>query len=276
VVLNGAMPGYFRTMSTKLVAGRDFDMNEGNSAEPSVIVNEAFARQAGLGASIAGRKIIAPWASRPYTVLGVVATARMAGPEYDGSPQAYWPVREEPPPSLTFVAKVRGDSSKYLAICRDAVAGLDRNVPVYEVKTLDRRLRETLGRPQFYTISILFLGCLALLLALVGVYGSASRAIIQREHELGVRMVLGASTSSVRTMMVRQSLKPIGVGLVAGIAGAIGLGPIVQHLFVGATTPGIPSCIAASILLLAAAFTATWGATTRILAIDPVDAIRAE
>jgi putative ABC transport system permease protein len=276
VVLNGAMPGYFRTMGTKLVAGREFVMNEGNSAEPPVLVNEAFAHQAGIGASIVGRRIIAPWTSRPYLVSGVVATARMAGPEYDGSPQAYWPVQEEPPPALTFVAEVHGDSSKFLATCRDAVIGLDRGVPVYEVKTLDERLSETLGRPKFYTSSVLFLGCLAMLLAIIGVYGTSSRAISQREHEFGVRMALGASTGNVRTMIVRQSLTPISVGIIVGIVGAIGSGPLLQHLFLGAKTPGLPTCVIASILLLAAALIAAWCATTRILAIDPIDAIRAE
>jgi predicted permease len=276
VVLNGVMPGYFKTMGTKLIAGREFQMNEGNSVEPSVIVNEAFARQAGSDSSLVGRRIIAPWTSRPYVVLGVVATARMAGPEYDGSPQAYWPVQEEPPPSLTFVAKVRGDASNYLVVCRDAVIGLDRAVPVYEVKTLDQRLSETLGRPRFYTISVLFLGCLALFLAIIGVYGTSSRAITQREHEFGVRMALGASSVRVRTMIVRQSLTPIGVGLIAGIGGAIGAGPILPHLFVGAYLPRMASCIAASIFLLAAVLTSIWCATTRILAIDPILAIRAE
>lgn len=276
VVLNGAMPGYFRTMGTKLVAGREFVMNEGNAAEPPVIVNDAFARQAGLGAEIVGRRIMAPWTSRPYLVMGVVATARMAGPEYDGTPQAYWPVQEEPPAALTFVVKVHGNPSKFLTVCRDAVTGLDRNVPVYEAKTLDERLSETLGRPRFYTISVLFLGCLAMLLAIIGVFGTSSRAITQREHELGVRMALGASTRNVRKMIVRQSLIPISLGIIIGIGGAIGSGPILQHLFVGAKAPGMPACIIASILLLIAVLISAWCATTRILAIDPIDAIRAE
>ncbi len=276
VVLNGAMPGYFRTMGTKLVAGREFVMNEGNSAEPPVVVNEAFARQANLGTRLVGRTIIAPWTNRPYSVVGVVATARMAGPEYDGTPQAYWPVQEEPPATLTFVVKGHGNSSRLLTTCRDAVIGLDRSVPVYEVMTLNERLSETLGRPKLYTISILFLGCLAMLLAIIGVFGTSSRAITQREHELGVRMALGASTGSIRAMIVRQSLIPIGVGIIMGIGGAIGSGSILQHLFVGAKGPGVTACVFASIFLLAAVLVAAWSATTRVLAIDPIDAIRAE
>jgi putative ABC transport system permease protein len=276
VVLNGAMPGYFKTMGTGINAGRDFAMAEGNSPEPPVIVNEAFARQSGLGTSIVGRRIIGPWTPRPYLVSGVVATARMAGPEYDGSPQAYWPVEEEPPPALTFVAKVHGDSSKYLTICRDAVAGLDRAVPVYEVKTLDQRLSETLVRPKFYTTSVLFLGCLALLLAIIGVYGTSSRAITQRQHELGIRMALGASARRVRAMILRQSLVPVGVGVIAGVGGAMISGPLLQHLFAGAKGLSVQTCIIASILLLVTAMGAAWFATARILTIDPIDAIRAE
>jgi predicted lysophospholipase L1 biosynthesis ABC-type transport system permease subunit len=239
-------------------------------------VNEAFAREAGLDASIVGRRIIAPWTQQPYLVTGVVETARMAGPSYDGVPQIYWPVEEEPPPALTFVARVDGDSSKFLAICRDAVAGLDRSVPIYEVTTLDERLNETLGRPRFYTTAVLFLGCLAMLLAVIGVYGTSSRAIAQREHELGIRMALGASTGNVRTMIVRQTLVPVAAGIVAGTAGAIGSGPILQHLFVGTKAPSMETCTMAVILMLGAALIAAWGATGRILAIDPMDAIRAE
>ena len=154
--------------------------------------------------------------------------------------------------------------------------GLDRSVPVYEVKTFEQRLSETLGRPKFYTTSVLFLGVLALLLAVIGVYGTSSRTITQREHELGVRIALGASTGNVRAMILRQSLIPIGTGIVAGIGGAVGSGPFLQHLFLGAKVPGMLTYAMASFSLLVAATIAAWSATARILAIDPMDAIRAE
>ena len=149
-------------MGSELISGSDFGFDLSKSPEPPVIVNEAFARESGFGPNIVGRRIIAPWTSRPYLVAGVVSTARMAGPEYEGSPQAYWPVEEEPPSALTFVASVSGDPRHYLTQCRDAVIGLDRSVPVYDVKTLDQSLSETMERPRFYTTSVLFLAVLAL------------------------------------------------------------------------------------------------------------------
>ena len=276
VVLNGSMPGYFGAIGSKLIAGRDFGFGVSSSQEPPVIVNEAFARESGLGPNIVGRRIIAPWASRPYLVGGVVTTARIAGPEYEGGPQAYWPVEEEPPSALTFVANVSGDPRRYLTQCRDAVIGLDRSVPVFEVKTLDQSLSETLERPRFYTTSVLFLAALALLIAVAGVYSTCSRTITQREHELGVRIALGASTHQIRTLILRQGTVPVGFGILAGIAGAAECGFFIQHLFVGIKVSGAMAFAIPSLFLLLIAIGTAWSATTRVLAIDPIEAIRAE
>ena len=276
VVLNGSMPGYFKAMGSELMAGSDFGFDLSKSPEPPVIVNEAFARDSSFGPNIVGRRIIAPWTSRPYLVAGVVSTARMAGPKYDGGPQAYWPVEEEPPSALTFVASVSGDPRHYLTQCRDAVVGLDRSVPVFEVKTLDQSLSETMERPRFYTTSVLFLAALALLIAVAGVYSTSSRAITQREHELGVRIALGASMQQIRTLILRQGTVPVAFGILAGIAGAAGSGLFLQHLFVGVNVSGVMTFVVPSLFLLLIAVGTAWSATTRVLTIDPIEAIRAE
>jgi predicted permease len=274
VVLNGSMPGFFKAMGSKFIAGLDFGV--GTAGEPAVIVNEAFAREAGLGSEIVGQRIIAPWTLRPYRVKGVVTTARMGGPEYEGGPQVYWPVEEEPPSALTFVASVSGDSRRYLTEFRDAIVGLDRNVPVYDVKTLDEALSETMKRPRFYTSSVLFLAILALLISVAGVYSTSSRAITQREHELGVRMALGASIRQIQGMILRQGVVPVAFGIVAGIAGAAGCGGLLKHLFVGIHLSGVRAFVGPSLFLLLIAIGSTWSATRRVLAIDPSEAIRAE
>jgi len=276
VVLNGSMPGYFRAVGSELIAGRDFGFDLGKSPEPPVIVNEAFARESGFGRNILGRKIISPWTPRPYLVAGVVTTARMAGPEYEGGPQAYWPVEEEPPSALTFVASVSGDPQHYLTQFRDAVVGLDRSVPVYEVKTLDQSLDETMERPRFYTTSVLFLAGLALVIAVAGVYSTSSRAIIQREHELGVRIALGASIQQIRTLILRQGTVPVAFGILAGVVGAAGCGLFLQHLFLGISVSGVTAFVVPSLFLLLIAVGTAWSATTRILSIDPIEVIRAE
>jgi putative ABC transport system permease protein len=148
------------------------------------------------------------------------------------------------------------------------------------VKTLDRNrsLNETMERPRFYiyTTSVLFLGSLALLIAMAGVYSTSSRAIIQREHELGVRIALGASIQQIRTLILRQGTIPVAFGILAGIAGAAGCGLFLQHLFVGINVSGVMAFVVPSLFLLLIVIGTAWSATTRVLVIDPIEAIRAE
>src|SRR5581483_9315344 len=126
---------------------------------------------------------------------------------------------QQSPTLLTFVVRTRGNPADYAAVCRDVLRSLDRNVPAYDVKTLDERLAENLARPRFYTTVVLFFGGFALLLALLGIYGVASFAVAQRTHEIGVRLAIGARVAWLRGMLMRQGLLPVVVGLAGGWAG---------------------------------------------------------
>jgi predicted permease len=276
IVTNAAMPGYFRTIGATFLGGRDFGPGERKRSEPAVIVNEAFAQRSGLGRAILGRRLTAPWSNTPYVVVGIVSTARFAGPVYPGGPQIYWPVEEEPPPTLTFVARVSGQAKAGLAACRDAIRAVDREVPVYDVKMLDQRLADVLARPKFYTAATLLLATLAALLAAVGVYGTAAHSVASRKHEMGVRMALGASYERIRIMMLRENLAPMSFGMAAGVVGAIASGRYLEHLLVNAERPALWTCTAAAAFLLFTGLAAVWTATARVLAIDPADAVRAE
>ena len=276
IVMNGTMPGFFRAMGTTFLAGGDFGSTQGAQSARGVIVNEAFARSAGLGTEILGRRVTAPWSNTAYPIVGVVSTTRLAGPGHPGSAQIYWPVREEPPAALTLVARVTGQAEAYLTRCRDAVQSLDRDVPVSDVMTLDERLAAVLARPKFYTTATMFLAALAALLAAVGAYGMASYSVAQRTHEMGVRMALGASYERIRAMLLRENLMPIGCGLTPGIAGAIASGRLLEHLLENARAPELMTCLAAAGLLLFIAFLACWRASARVLAIEPAIAVRAD
>jgi ABC-type antimicrobial peptide transport system permease subunit len=177
---------------------------------------------------------------------------------------------------MTFVARVRGNAANYLRVCRGVLQEVDREIPIYDIKTLDERLSEALARPRFYTTIILFLGGFALLLAVTGVYGVAAYSITQRTHEMGVRMALGAAPVRLRIMLVRQSMIPVVVGLAAGVMAAAALGRYLKYLMTSTETVGTVACVAAALLLAATAAVAVWVATSRILRIDPASALRAE
>jgi putative ABC transport system permease protein len=188
----------------------------------------------------------------------------------------FLPIEQSPPGFVTFVAHVHGAAAPYMAMCRDAVQQVDRQVPVYDVKTLDRRLSDMLSRPRFYTTAVLFLGGFALLLAVVGIYGAASYSIAQRTHEIGVRIAVGASPSGLRSMLLWQSMFPMALGAAAGVVGAAVLGRYLQHLIAGAEATGAATCAAAATALALTAALAVWTATRRIAAMDPTAALRAE
>jgi putative ABC transport system permease protein len=153
---------------------------------------------------------------------------------------------------------------------------VDPRVPVFRVSTLGAILTESLAKSRFYTTAVLFFGAFALLLAVIGIYGVASFSIAQRTHELGVRLAVGASSERLRTMLLRQSLLPVVAGMVLGVAGAMALGRMVEHLMDNADPIRVPLCAAAALLLAMTASLTVWTATRRIVRMDPMTVLRAE
>jgi putative ABC transport system permease protein len=275
--VNMISPDYFHTMRTPVLEGREFNAADVATSEPVAIVNEQFARELGVGPHLAGKHLSSQWPRvRTYTIVGVVQSTRMAGPGDLPRAQIFFPEEQFIPGFVTFVARVHGAVAPYLVVCRDAVQQVDSQVPVYDVKTMDQRLSETLARPRFYATAVLFLGSFALLLAVVGIYGVASYSIAQRTHEIGVRIAIGATPGGLRGMLLWQSLLPVGCGVVVGIAGAAALGQYLRHLMAGAESTGPWTCAIAAATLAATAAVAVWSATARVVRMDPTAALRAE
>lgn len=276
-VLNNASPGYFRTMGIEVMEGREFTESDRQGTEPVIIISDDLARSFARS-RIVGRRIKLPWVGAPQvaTIIGIVRAQRIMGPAYESSAQIFRPIEQSPPGFLTFVARVRGNPEAYLAVCRDALQRTDRDVPVYDVRTLGQRLAEVLARPRFYTTAILFLAGFALLLAIAGTYGVATHSVAQRTHEIGVRTAVGASLGGLRYMVFLHSMAPVGMGLLAGVFGAAGLDRFLRHLIASAEPAGLWVCSAAALVLAVSTAVAVWTATGRITRMDPIAALRAE
>ena len=164
-LLNAATPDYFRTMGTRIVEGRDFNDTDQDQSDRVAIVNEEFVRKLGIGPHAVGRTLTTRWPTdKPIAIVGVIRNVLALGPDSKPSAQVFL-AEQFGFGYITFVARVHGPAEPYLAVCRDAVQQVDRQVPVYDVKTLDQRLSDTLARPRFYTTAVLFFGGFALLLA---------------------------------------------------------------------------------------------------------------
>ncbi|HYL76785.1 MAG TPA: ABC transporter permease [Bryobacteraceae bacterium] len=275
-------PDYFRTMGTEIESGREFTATDTHDSEPVAIVNDAFVRAASEGAPLLGRKVTSNWSAKPLTIVGISRTVRYGGPSDNGAPQIYLRYEQSGNSmdfvgrSMTFVARVNGRPENYLAICRDAIQSVDKDVPVFGAKTLDQRLTDNLARPRFYTTAVLFFGGFALLLAVIGIYGVASYSITQRRHEIGVRIAVGASPASVRKLLARQGLMPVLAGVAVGATAAIALGRVIEHFMETAKTANPWAFGSAALLLALIALTAIWIATRSVTRVDPVRILRAE
>lgn len=269
-------PDYFRSIGTRIVDGRSFTDADGEGAELVAIVNEEFARRASSGARQLGGTISTIFDKRPLKIVGVVQNTRFAPSRDPVGAQLYRPAGQHPALSMTFVARVHGNSERYLPLLRDTIQQVDAHIPVYNTMTLSQRLDETLAKPRFYTTAVLFLGGFAVLLAVIGVYGVASYSISQRTHEIGVRIAVGASPERLRLALLRQSLLPIVVGMAAGVAGAVALGRFLQYLMEAVEPLDGGICASAALLLAVTAAVAVWTATARVLRVDPMSALRTD
>ena len=266
-------PGFFDTIGSAVIAGREFASKDLNTTEPVAVVNEEFARLHGAPAALIGRSLTAErWPT--LRIVGVVRGMRYAGPSYEPRPQIFRVSRS--PRALTIVARVNGHAGDRIAIIHDAVRSVDPKVPVYDVKTMDEWLDATLARPKFYATVLIFFGGLGLLLAIVGVYGVSSYAVLQRTREMGIRLALGTTPARLRTAMLRQASLVIGIAAASGVGVALGFGKYLQSLVQGAHEGLLSTSMLAVALTSVVAGAAIWSATRHIARLDITDVLRAE
>jgi putative ABC transport system permease protein len=265
-------PAFFRTMGSQVLAGREFSPMDFRSAEALAIVNEKFARTFGEPSSLIGRLLTADrWPT--MRIVGVVRGMRYGGPAHAPDPQVFRLSRA--PRALTFVVKVAGPARDRIATVRDSVQSVDPHVPVFDVRTMDERLAFTLSRERFYVAAAAFVGALALVLALVGVYGAVSYGLFQRTREMGIRLALGTTPGGLRAMLLGQTLIIVGAGAVAGLVLTTMLGTSMASLVKNASPDARLTAVAlASIGILTT--TAIWTATRHVSRLDIVEVLRAE
>jgi hypothetical protein len=265
-------PAFFRTMGSRVLAGREFSPRDLRSPASLAIVNEEFARTFGEPSSLLGKSLTANrWPA--MRIVGVVKGMRYGGPGYAPAPQVFRLSRA--PRVLTWVVKVAGPARDRIASVRDSVQSVDPRVPVFDVRTMDERLAVTLSRERFYVAAAAFVGTLALALALVGVYGAVSYALFQRTREMGIRLALGSTPGGLRTMLLGETVIIVGAGAVAGAVLTTMLGTYMASLVKGASPDVRLTAVAlAAIGILTAA--AIWTATRHVSRLDVADVLRAE
>ena len=270
------LSGYFRTMGGRILYGREFTDAEVRSGAKVAVVNERFAAGFGAPQDVVGHQLTIG-RDAPWKIVGVVN-----GMEYETDPtlansnQVFIP--SETPGSFfsTFVARVDGRAEDHLAAIRDTIQSVDPLVPVFGAKTMEQRLDEIFARPKFYRTAVWIFAGFALLLAVIGIYGIVSYAVVQRTQEMGVRMALGTTPARLRGMLLRQGLLMVAAGAIPGIAGARLTGRFLETLIDGAKPVDIIASVGLVMFLALIASVSIWAASRRIATLDIVAILRAD
>ena len=268
-------PGYFRALQIPLVTGRTFAGQDTGNSPMVVIVGETMARRFWPGESPVGKRITI-WRDEkfPREIVGVVGDTRSQPGESPGA-QMYVPYAQDPNwGSLSLVIRSSADPASLTAPVRNEVHSLDKSIPVYNVRPMSDVVAASLAERRASALLVGAFALLALLLALVGIYGVTAYYVTQRTHEIGVRMALGAQPRHVLGLVMGQSLRLTVAGLVLGLCGGLALTRALESLLYGVRPTDPATFAAAAALLGAVALLACLLPARRATKVDPLIALR--
>ena len=269
---------YFSTMATPLTDGRDFGPGDSLAAPAVAVVSREMAERYWPGQPAVGKVFHLNTADgTAFTVIGVAADAKYRQLSEAPEPHVYIPVSQDYPAEVTLVIRAARDPLALIPMVRRAVAEVDPELPVSDVKTIDELLAgRALLMPRIAARVTSSLGVLALVLALVGLYGIVSYAVAQRTRELGIRLALGATGSGVVRLVLREGLKLAGIGIAVGMVVALVITRVARSLLFGVspTDPLVLLLVLAS--LGGVALLASWIPARRAARTDPMLALRSE
>ena len=273
---------YFRTMGIPVLKGRDFNEFDQHKTAQVIIVTEQFAKQFFPGEDPVGKRIkpgISTFDNEKSTmreIIGVVGDVRSRSLNTPPKPAYYLPETQVPFNQLAMVIRTKGDPHALITAATKEVASLDKDIPVFMVKTMDEYLASSVAAPRFNTTLLSIFASVALVLTIVGLYGVMSYSVAQRTNEIGIRLALGAQTRSVMALIVKQGLMLVLIGLAIGLPVAFGLMRLISGLVFGVTTKDPLTFIAAAVVLSIVGLLACYIPALRATRVDPIEALRCE
>jgi putative ABC transport system permease protein len=272
-------PNYFELMGIRLLKGRAFTSADNAQTPHVAVINESFARRIWPGEDPIGKRFRhgypeyqSPWRE----VVGVVADIKLDGVESGASMQAYFPFAQETWSNFSIVARTTGDPLQSAASVERAIHTIDKDLPVFEVRSMDQLMGASLAQRRLTLTVLGSFAALALLLAGVGIYGVIAYSVRQRTRELGIRMALGAQRRDVSKLIIVHGLKLAVLGVALGLCLALALTRWMESLLfeVRPTDPLTFTVIA--LVLLLVALLACWLPARRATKVDPLVALRHE
>jgi len=272
-------PDYFRALGIPLVKGRYFTDHDRSDSAPVAIVSEGlvhrfFPDQEAIGKRI--RQSEPSFGNKWMEIVGVVGNVKYLGLTTDTDPAYYKPFAQNYGPRAFLVVRSSGDSALLGAALRRDIQSIDPGVTLAQIGTLEQALNLSVSQPRFDTMLLVLFAGIAMLLAAVGIYGLIAYSVVQRTHEIGVRMALGAAQGHVMRMVVRQAASLAAIGIVIGLAGAFALTRLLKSLLFGVGVTDAVTFAAAPVGIMLVVLVATFVPAIRATRISPVVALRYE
>jgi predicted permease len=287
-MFNYVSPGYFKSIGTRIIAGRDFTWADIYGLRPMVIVSENFARESWGSAAAALRKRVRQFSNMPWQeVIGVVEDVRVHGADKNAPPIIYWPAMlNDPytakptidgPNSVTFaIRSERAGEQDFISKLQLAVWSVNSDLPLASMRTMQDIYSRSLARTSFTLVMLAIAGSMGLALSIIGIYGVISYSVSQRTREIGIRLALGAQKRELRWMFVRSALALASLGIGVGLIAASAVVQLIKALLFGVSPLDPWTFITVPLVLTAAAVLASHLPARRASRLDPIVALRCE
>ena len=269
---------YFQAMQIPLKQGRFYTEQEATQMRHVVLVNEAFVRKNLGGENPIGHKLTIYMKDDivPSEIIGVVGDHKHLGLDTSVEPVSYWPHPELVYPGMTIVLRTKGDATAVAPAAREVIRGLDPQQPIGEISTMESLLSTSVARSRFSASLLAVFSVVALVMAAVGIYGVMSYSVLQRTHEIGVRMALGAQRVDVLKLVVTKGVVLALVGVAVGLAASFAVTRLLSTLLFEVTTTDAVTFVAVSVGLFVVTLLACYVPARRATRVDPLKALRYE
>lgn len=274
-------PDYFRVMSIPLLKGRDFSELDHEKAPGVVIINETMAHRFFPNENPIGKRLGLSGPPDLREIVGVVGDVKDLGLDAEPKPESYMPYLQSSPSyldytSMVLVIRTAVDPKSMVPTLQGVIQAVDKDQPIYNVKTMEQYLSESISQQQFNTLLLITFGVVAIVLATIGIYGLMVYSVAQRTHEIGIRMAMGAQHSDVLKLVVGQGMLLGLVGVTIGLIAAFALTRVLSSLLYQVSTTDPFTFIGLSLLLVSVALVASYVPAYRATKIDPIIALRYE